>query len=578
MPHVVTQSCCSDGSCVFACPVNCIHPTPDEPDFLTAEMLHIDPKACVDCGACVSACPVDAIAPQSRLRPDQQIFIPINAAYYADDDASTRPWLAPVTPAPEVRDRGLRVAIVGSGPAAMYAADELLTQPGVRVNVFDRLPVPYGLVRSGVAPDHPKTKRVTDLFDTIAGQDGLEFYLNVEVGRDITPAELLEHHHAVIYAHGAATDRPLDVPGADLPGSASATEFIAWVNGHPDYRDWSVDLSHRRAVIIGNGNVALDVARMLTADPDHLATTDISDVALAALRRSRIEEVVIVGRRGPAQSAFTLPELIGLSNYADATVTLAGDDRELVAKAAVDAEGEVAAKLEVLSGAAEAAEPGRRAINLRYLLSPAEVLGSVGADGVGPTDGSTTGVRGVRFVVNAIDHAGAVTATDRTVDLDAGLVLRSIGYRGRPLAGVPFDPDRGVIPTIGGRVLDGVAGAPVAGLYAVGWIKRGPSGFIGTNKSCSQETVGALVDDFNSGRLAAPRHDDAQLSAVIAGRGADRIDRRGWQRIDRRERESGHGVRDRVKYLTTDELIAAAAADRRRTRRGPIRIIRSEHR
>lgn len=557
MPHVVTQSCCSDGSCVFACPVNCIHPTPDEPDFLTAEMLHIDPAACVDCGACVSACPVDAIAPQSRLRPDQQIFVPINAAYYADDDATMRPWLAPVTPAPVVTDRGLRVAIVGSGPAAMYAADELLTQPGVRVNIFDRLPVPYGLVRSGVAPDHPKTKRVTELFDTIARQDGLEFYLNVEVGRDISHRELLDHHHAVIYAYGAATDRPLNIPGADLPGSSSATDFVAWVNGHPDYRDWSVDLSHRRAVIIGNGNVALDVARILTADPDSLATTDISDVALAALRGSRVEEVVIVGRRGPAQSAFTLPELIGMSTYPDATVTVSGSDRDLVAAAVAGAaDGDRAATLEVLSTLAAAAEPGRREISLRYLLSPTEVLGS-------------SSVTGVRFVENAIDPAtGTITATDRTVGLDAGLVLRSIGYRGRPLPGVPFDPDRGIVPNVGGRALDRVGGTPEPGVYVVGWIKRGPSGFIGTNKSCSQETVGALVDDFNSGALPAPRAGDSQLGALIANRVGDRIDRHGWQRIDRSERARGLGVRGRVKYLTAAELVAAAERDRPRGKGG----------
>lgn len=556
MPHVVTQSCCSDGSCVFACPVNCIHPTPDEPDFLTAEMLHIDPQACVDCGACVSACPVDAIAPQSKLGPDQQIFIPINASYYSDGIPESRPWLAPVTPAAEVRDRGLRVAIVGSGPAAMYAADELLTQPGVRVNVFDRLPVPYGLVRSGVAPDHPKTKRVTELFDTIARQDGLELYLNVEVGRDISHQDLLEHHHAVIYAYGAATDRPLNVPGADLPGSSSATEFVAWVNGHPDYRDWSVDLSHRRAVIIGNGNVALDVARMLTSDPDQLATTDISDVALAALRASRVEEVVIVGRRGPAQSAFTLPELVGLSTYDDATVTVSGDDRDLVAKARADADGDTVAKLEVLGTVAEAPEPGRREINLRYLLSPTEVLGE-------------SAVTGVRFVANTIDPLnGTIAPTDRVVDLDAGLVLRSIGYRGRPLPGVPFDPDRAVVPNIGGRALDRVGGTPTPGVYAVGWIKRGPSGFIGTNKSCSQETIAALVDDFNHGRLGGPRHDDAHLTALVDSRVANRIDRRGWQRIDRSERERGLGVRGRVKYLTAADLVSAAAAPRTRTRTG----------
>lgn len=553
MPHVVTQSCCSDGSCVFACPVNCIHPTPDEPDFLTAEMLHVDAEACVDCGACVSACPVDAIGPESKLPEEQRIFIPINAAYYADRQQGDRAWLAPVQPAAEVRGRGLKVAIVGSGPAAMYAADELLTQPGVQVTVVDRLPAPYGLARSGVAPDHPKTKRVTELFDTISRQPGFEFILNVEVGRDISPRELLDHHHAVIYAYGAATDRPLTIPGADLPGSVSATDFVAWINGHPDYRNWSVDLDHRRAVIIGNGNVALDVARILTSDPDRLAGTDISDVALAALRRSRIEEVVIVGRRGPAQSAFTLPELVGISTFADAAVGVVDRDREVVEEALRAATGDIASKLEILRASFDGRD-GDRAITFGYLLSPTELLGA-------------DAVTGIRFTRNSIDHAtGAIVPTDEIVDLEAGVVLRSIGYRGRPLPGVPFDAERGLIPNVGGRVLDHAGGTPVPGAYAVGWIKRGPSGFIGTNKSCSQETVTALVEDFNAGRLTEPAHDAEHLLSLIDTRVTDRIDRSGWQRIDAGERARGLGVRDRSKYLTTDEMVAAAQSPRRQAR------------
>src|ERR1700757_1528617 len=284
MPHVITQSCCSDGSCVYACPVNCIHPTPDEPGFATAEMLHIDPVACVDCGACVSACPVGAIAPDTKLTAEQLPFIEINASFYPERSAGEKlpptSKLAPVIDAPMIRQRGggpLRVAVVGSGPAAMYSADELLTQHGVRVNVFEKLPTPYGLVRAGVAPDHQTTKKVTRLFDQVSGHRRFRFYLNVEIGKHLSHADLLAHHHAVLYAVGAPDDRRLDIEGMALPGTGTATELVAWINGHPDFTDLPVDLDHERAVIIGNGNVALDVARVLTADPEDLARTDISD-------------------------------------------------------------------------------------------------------------------------------------------------------------------------------------------------------------------------------------------------------------------------------------------------------------
>src|SRR6201991_4111936 len=336
MPHVITQSCCSDGSCVYACPVNCIHPSPDEPGFATAEMLYIDPVACVDCGACVSACPVGAIAPYTRLDDKQLPFIALNAAFYPDrpDGEKLPPTskLAPVIPAPEVHGNHggpLTVAIVGSGPAAMYAADELLTQHGVRVNVFEKLPTPYGLVRAGGAPDHQNTKRVTQLFDRVSRHRHFRFYLNVEVGKHLSHAELLAHHHAVLYAVGAPNDRRLDIEGMGLPGTGTATELVAWINGHPDFTDLPVDLSHERVVIIGNGNVALDVARVLTAYPDDLARTDISDHALEALRGSAVREVVIAARRGPAHSAFTLPELIGLTGTSD--VVLDPAEHQLVA-------------------------------------------------------------------------------------------------------------------------------------------------------------------------------------------------------------------------------------------------------
>src|ERR1700742_216726 len=432
MPHVITQSCCSDGSCVYACPVNCIHPSPDEPGFATAEMLYIDPVACVDCGACVSACPVGAIAPETQLEPKQLPFIELNASFYPKREGKLPPTskLAPVIEAPFVDARAggpLTVAIVGSGPAAMYAADELLTQRGVRVNVFERLPTPYGLVRAGVATDHRSTKRVTKLFDRIARRRGFRFYLNVEVGSDLTHDELLAHHHAVLYAVGAPNDRRLDVDGMGLPGTGTATEVVAWINGHPDFADLPVDLGHERVVIIGNGNVALDVARVLTTDPDLLASTDISDRALETFRRSAVREVMVAARRGPAHSAFTLPELIGLTGASD--VVLDAVDHQRVASDLARASDPLTrSKLEILSKLGDGSAPASRPrIRLAYHLTPMRVLGDQRA-------------AGVEF---------SVTGPDEVRSLEAGLVLTSIGYRGKPIRDLPFDESAAIVPNDG---------------------------------------------------------------------------------------------------------------------------------
>ncbi len=545
MPHVITQSCCNDGSCVFACPVNCIHPTPDEPGFATSEMLYIDPVACVDCGACVSACPVGAIAPETRLEPRQLPFVEVNASFYPErrTDVKLPPTskLAPVIPAAEVRvrSRPLTVAIVGSGPAAMYAADELLIQKGVRVNVFERLPTPYGLVRAGVAPDHQSTKRVTRLFDRVVGHRRFRFYLNVEIGKHLSHADLLAHHHAVLYAVGAPDDRRLDIGGMGLPGTGTATELVAWINGHPDFTDLPVDLSHERVVIIGNGNVALDVARVLTADPDDLARTDISDHALEALRGSAVREVVIAARRGPAHSAFTLPELIGLTGASD--VVLNADDHSLVeSDLATVSDSLTRSKLEILSKLGDALRPpGRRPrIRLAYQLTPARVLGQ-------------QRVSGVEF---------SVTGTDEVRRLDAGLALTSIGYRGKPIRDLPFDEAAAVVPNDGGRVVDPGSGQPVRGAYVAGWIKRGPTGFIGTNKSCSLQTVAGLVADFNAGKLADPVAKPAALNKLVHARRPDVVDSAGWRAVDAAEiaRGSDDG-RPRNKFTDIADMLAAAA-------------------
>lgn len=490
MPYVVTQSCCSDASCVYACPVNCIHPTPDEPDFRTAEMLYVDPQACVDCGACASACPVDAITSSKRLTAEQQPFIEINADFYRQ--ARPRPLLAKPVPAAEIHTerQPLRVVIVGSGPSAMYAADELLTQPDVTVTVMDRLSVPHGLARYGVAPDHAETRRVNKLFDVISAQPGFDSYLNIEVGKHISHAELLAHFHAVIYAVGASSDRKLDIPGEGLAGNVSATDFVAWYNGHPDHAGRTFDLSQRRAVIVGNGNVALDVARILTSDPAALAGTDIAPHALRALRASKIEEVVVLGRRGPVESAFTVPEFVGLLG-ADVDIAIEGEPPAVTD----DLPYQVEQKLRLLHSVAERPFGARKRIVFRYLSAPTAILG-------------TDEVTGIEMSRNELvtDPDGRVRAmaTGETERLTAGLVLTSVGYRGVALPGLPFDERAAVIPNLNGRVLENSGGAALPGTYVTGWIKRGPTGFIGTNKSCAQETVRQLADDFNAGRLREP--------------------------------------------------------------------------
>ncbi|MCF6388420.1 4Fe-4S binding protein [Mycobacterium sp. MBM] len=531
MPHVITQSCCSDGSCVYACPVNCIHPSPDEPGFATAEMLFIDPDACVDCGACVSACPVGAIAADTKLTENQLPFIELNAAFYPKREGKLPPTskLAPVPPAPMVAPRSggpLQVAIVGSGPAAMYAADELLTQRGVRVNVFEKLPTPYGLVRAGVAPDHQSTKRVTRLFDRVAEHPELIMYLNVEVGKHLSHADLLEHHHAVLYAVGAPNDRRLEIEGMGLPGSATATEVVAWFNGHPEYTDLPVDLGHERVVIIGNGNVALDVARILTSDPDALARTDIADHALAALRSSKVQEVVIAARRGPEFSAFTLPELIGLTATCDVVLD-AADHERVTADLATVTDRLTRNKLEILTKLGDASAPiTRPRIRLAYQLTPQRLLGAE--------------------QITGIEFAGGAT-------LDAGMVLTSIGYRGKAIADLPFDEVTAVVPNDGGRVRQ------TAGAYVAGWIKRGPTGFIGTNKSCAAETVRNLVEDYNRGLLGDPVHKPAALGKLVRSRRPEVVDAAGWRAIDAAEIARGGGQRPRDKFVDIADMLAAAA-------------------
>ncbi|MFC9556129.1 FAD-dependent oxidoreductase [Rhodococcus sp. NPDC056960] len=554
MAHVVTQSCCNDASCVPVCPVDCIHPTPNEPGYGRAEMLYIDPAGCIDCGACIDACPVDAIVPDYDLTPETARYEEINAAFYANRDPLA-PAAVPPAAALQVSERGLlRVAIVGSGPSGCYAAENLLSRSGLAVEVsfFEKLATPFGLIRFGVAPDHQGTKAVASQFQKTASRKNVDFYLNVEVGEHLTHDELLAHHDAVIYAVGAPADCALGIPGEDLPGSHSATEFVGWYNGHPDHAHRTFDLSGTRAVIIGNGNVALDVARVLVSGASVLRKTDIAPHALEALSESRIEEVVVVGRRGPAQAAYTNPELLALGYLPGVHVAVDPDEMAEAPTSGGRPDSIEAMKARIVAEFAAAPRtPGDRRIALRYLLSPVEMLGH-------------HRVEGIRLVRNELvpDPAGnpAAVPTGVAEDIDCGLVLRSVGYRGVPVAGIPVSGARATMRNDGGRVLDPDSGAPMPGVYTVGWIKRGPSGVIGTNKACAAETVDALVDDFHAGRVTAPGGGRDELRRLVAERRPDRIDYDGWKTIDAYERRLGReSGRPRVKLVDTASMIEIAS-------------------
>ena len=430
----------------------------------------------------------------------------------------------------------LRVAIVGSGPAGFYAAGALLGgETPVEVDMFERLPTPWGLVRLGVAPDHPKLKTVSRAFEKIAERPGFRFLGNVEVGRDIEHADLTRLYDAVVYAVGAQTDRRLGIPGEDLPGSWPATEFVAWYNGHPDYHACEFDLNVERAVVVGVGNVALDVARMLALSPEELAPTDTSDAAIAAINASPVREIVVVGRRGPAQAAFTTPELIELGELADADVVV--DPADLDGAVGTDTNSE--RNVEVLREFA-AREPAgkRKRLVLKFFASPVAIHG-------------VDRVESIELVRNVLDADGRAVPTEARETLSCGIVFRSVGYRGVALPGVPFDEQTGTIPNQGGRVEPGV--------YTAGWIKRGPSGVIGTNKKDATETVELLLEDAAAGKLPRSEATAADVDALLDERGVRRVMYTGWQAIDEHERTAGekHG-RPRVKLCTWDELLDAA--------------------
>jgi len=454
--------------------------------------------------------------------------------------------------------RPLRVAVVGSGPAGFYAAGALLgREVPVEVDMIERLPTPWGLVRLGVAPDHPKLKSVSRAYERIAERPGFRFLGNVEIGRDLHHSDLARLYDALIYAVGAQSDKRLGIPGEDLPGSWPATEFVAWYNGHPDFQELEFDLDVERAVVIGNGNVAVDVARMLSLTADELAPTDATDKAIAAIGSSKLKDIVMLGRRGPAQAAFTTPELQELGELAGADIFVDPAELELddVSEASLADITHARRNVEMLREFAGRSPSGKpRALRLRFLVSPVAILGDERVEAIE--------VEQNRLVP---DGRGTLRAepTGERETIPCGLVFRSVGYRGVALPEVPFDEDRGTIRNEGGRVVD-EDGEVVPGVYAAGWIKRGPTGVIGTNKKDATETVELLLEDAAAGRIERRAGATAEaVDALLAERGAQTVLYEGWSSIDQVERSAGepHG-RPRAKLVTWNELLEAAEAER----------------
>jgi ferredoxin--NADP+ reductase len=447
----------------------------------------------------------------------------------------------------------LRVAVIGSGPAGFYAAGALLdAEEPIEVDMIERLPTPWGLVRLGVAPDHPKLKTVSRAFEKIALKPGFRFLGNVEVGRDLLHDDLTRLYDAVVYAVGSQTDRRLDIPGEDLPGSWSATEFVAWYNGHPDFQDLEFDLDVERAAVIGNGNVALDVARMLALTPDELAPTDTTDPAIEAIGAATPREILVLGRRGPAQASWTTQELKEMGELAGADVAVDPTELELdpASEAALEHDTNARRNMEVLREFAARAPTGKpTTVRFRFYVSPTAIGG----------DDRVESIELVRNRLEERDGRLVAVPTDERETIECGLVFRSVGYHGVALPDLPFHERRGTIRNEGGRVIDD-DGEVVPGVYCAGWIKRGPTGIIGTNKKDATETVSLLLEDAREGRLIHKEAATAAaVDALVAARDARAVLYPGWTSIDELERAAGEKLgRPRVKLRTWDELLEAA--------------------
>jgi ferredoxin/flavodoxin---NADP+ reductase len=455
-------------------------------------------------------------------------------------------------------DRPGRIAIIGAGPAGFYTAEALLKQKqlALTIDLYNRLPTPFGLVREGVAPDHQEIKAVTRIYERLLDDPRLQYFGNVTFGKDLIIDDLRQYYDQIVFSVGAQADRRMGIPGEDLHGSFAATSFVGWYNGHPDYRDLHFDLSQHTAIVVGNGNVAMDVARILISDPARLATTDIADHALAALRNSQIRDVILLGRRGPAQAAFTNPELKEFGELDDVDVVIDPADLELdeVSAGTLSSDKMAARNVEMLRVYAEEQRPGTaRRIIMRFLASPVEIVGEDGH------------VAAVRIERNRLvpETNGGIRAKGTGVfeTLPAGLVFRSVGYRGIPLPGMPFDEATFTIPNVGGRVLSNSGHEVLEGVYTVGWIKRGPSGVIGTNKADAVATVAGMIEDLPLLTGAPDAHrDPASAEAFVRARNPNYVTRAGWRKLDAYEIAQGVAQgRPRVKVTRVAEMLEIIA-------------------
>lgn len=533
MAYVITQNCCKDASCVSVCPVDCIRPNGEERGTDGSQMLYIDPETCVDCGACEVACPVGAIYYEDDLPADMDRYRDINSDYFI-----RYPLVATPAVGSKKRDGihtgGLRVAVVGTGPAACYVIGELVDIEGVEVDVYERLATPFGLVRSGVAPDHHRTKSIVEMFGRAIANPRVHCYFNVEVGTDLTHDELMAHHHAVVYGTGASKSRSLGIPGERLLGSYAAGEFVNWYNGHPDYAGATFDLVGERAVIIGNGNVALDIARVLLTDSERIRESDMAPLALAAVAESNITEVVIIGRRGLRDAAFSAAEFLALGRIPGVDVVIQdggfdgcpGESYESVLKYNLGAE---------YSSRTNVNQEKR--IVFRFMTAPIEFVGNERVEGL---------------LVTSRDEAHA------TELIETSVVFSSIGYTGSPVLGLPFDQAQGSIPNVQGRVC-GARSEALSGVYVAGWIKRGTKGVIGTNRACAEETVSTLWEDHIEGQLTREVCGRDGIEMLLHQRNVERVDWRGWLAIDAAERRGGEAAaRPRVKVTDTAEMLTIA--------------------
>lgn len=452
--------------------------------------------------------------------------------------------------------RPLRVAVIGAGPAGFYAVEALLKKKDLvcTIDIFNRFPYPYGLVRDGVAPDHQSIKAVVRVYDRLAGDSRVRYFGNVTFGTDVTHADIKPLYDQIVYATGAQSDRKMNIPGEDLANSMPATAFVGWYNGHPDYRDMQLDLSCERAVVVGNGNVAMDVTRILASSPDELAKTDMADHAIERLRQSSIREVVMLGRRGPVQAAFTNPELKEFGELPGVDVRVDAADLELdpQSRSVLQEDKKAQKNVEMLqSYAAQQEYTQPRRIWMRFLYSPKEIIGD---------NGRMVAVRIERNELVMRDDGRQISrGTGQFETIEAGLILRSVGYQGVPLLGVPFNEKSSTIPHTAGRVLQGDGGDVVAGEYVVGWAKRGPSGVIGTNKPDSVHTVESMIEDLATlPGIEDSKRDPALVTQMLQERSIEFVTYEDWKLLDQHEVELGKQQgRPRIKLTSVPEMLAA---------------------